>query len=1487
MIGKTCNFAFSQILNVIKIRKILNMLIWVVLGIFLSAIILAHTPSVQSLVGKKIGKSISERIGAEVKVGRVDLGLFNRFIIDDVIIYDKLHVDMLKVGRISVKIDILDLAYDRITITSAQLFALQTNFYKLSPTLPPNFQFALDSLTTEKSDKQNSVDLSIKSLVIRNGQLVYDEKYIKETKHFSLSHVNIRKLSTHIMLNKLSPDSINLFVQKLSCIDHSGLEIKHMSFAFIADKNNATLNEFMLKGIKSIIKIPQVTFSYVKNKQDVIPTNLQYKGASSGVLIPSDFSFLLSELKNLAIPVTFNINFSGTDNFFNLDKLILKQRNSVNIEGSGIVCNRDSTPYWNATINKSKIDSKCIIYYLSNLLPKYHLPAFLNKLGNVALNGKFKGKKNGIFVEGNLGSNVGNVDINGKIIDKHFFGSLTTNKLNIGTIVDKKIFGKLDSKLDLKGYLDNGKYIFSIVRWDITNFTYNGYQYSNIYLNYKSDSQSQNANVNITDPNVCVCANVNLERTAIPVLSLEAKVNSLDLYRLNLSKEMKGSNINFEIAANIKGNELNNIVGKVDVKNLTVNGGKKDYHLSKLAIDASQDKNNHKHVLTIDSDFGYVNITGRYNYATIVQSLTNIIGNRLPTLPGLPKMNNSINNDFQITANITKSDWLNALWNIPLQLNRPLTLDGRIHDSNRQIELTLNIPSFKYGANSYKQGYLRLTTPSEALELFCHLHQVGKNTKGTYWNIQSKANNNKLYTLLSFENNGKNNFAGVINTETNFLQNKYGMATADINVRPSDILIGDSVWHVKPSNINYYKDHLTIDNLSVEHNSQHIMINGNATRNPFDTLRIDLHDVDISYILNFLNFHSVEFAGKATGIANITSLFSKPDMQGDIWVQDFKFEDGRMGILSANVALNHISDKLQIEATAYDEGNSRTIINGYVSPQQNYIDLRIKAQNTRGEFLESLCSSFMKDADLKVNGNVRVFGNLSNLNLEGDAVVNGSIGIKPLNTYYTLQSCSVKLIPDEIKLSNCSFIDRNGNSGNANGSIYHKHLTQISYDITTNANNLLAYDFKSYGDQTFYGTVFATGDCRVKGKNGEVIIDAHATPQKGSFIEYNASSPETFNKQSFIHWNSIDTIGKTKATNQHSDALPQNDIDIPSDIHLNLHINCTPEATLRVLMDKQSGDYIALTGNGAIRAAYFNKGDFDMYGTYEVTGGVYRLTVQNILRRDFQFLSGGTIVFGGNAMDAILKLKAQYTINGVSLSDLNIGKSFTSNNIRVNCLMNITGTPLRPKVDFGLDLPTINNEAKQMVTQLINSEEGMNQQVLYLLAVGRFYSQSNNSNSTLVSQQQNRTSLAMQSILSGTISQQLNTILSSVTKNENWNFGANISTGDEGWNNAEYEGLLSGRMFNNRLLFNGQFGYRDKANATTSFIGDFDLQYLIYPNGNLSVRVYNQTNDRYFTKNSLNTQGLGIVLKKDFNGWRDLLGIKSRKSKAKKRRKIL
>ena len=140
----------------------------------------------------------------------------------------------------------------------------------------------------------------------------------------------------------------------------------------------------------------------------------------------------------------------------------------------------------------------------------------------------------------------------------------------------------------------------------------------------------------------------------------------------------------------------------------------------------------------------------------------------------------------------------------------------------------------------------------------------------------------------------------------------------------------------------------------------------------------------------------------------------------------------------------------------------------------------------------------------------------------------------------------------------------------------------------------------------------------------------------------------------------------------------------------------------------------------------------------------------------------------------------------------------------------------------------------------------------------------------------------MQSLLSGTISQQVNSILGTIINNSNWNFGTNISTGTEGFSNAEYEGILSGSLFSNRLLINGQFGYRDNPNTTSSFIGDFDIKYLLTPSGNIAIKVYNQTNDRYFTKSSLNTQGIGIVLKKDFANWRSLFK-REKKTKEKKK----
>ena len=655
-----------------------------------------------------------------------------------------------------------------------------------------------------------------------------------------------------------------------------------------------------------------------------------------------------------------------------------------------------------------------------------------------------------------------------------------------------------------------------------------------------------------------------------------------------------------------------------------------------------------------------------------------------------------------------------------------------------------------------------------------------------------------------------------------------------------------------------------VDHFSLSHQRQHLQIDGIASDSPVESIVIDLKEFDVAYILDLVDFHSVEFEGLATGKVKAAQVFGDFSANADLTVDQFKFESGRMGTLMARAEWNKSEQQIDIEAVADNGPGSQTFIEGYVSPVRSDIRLDINADGTNVEFCRSFTSSFLKDVSGKAYGNVVLSGPLSELDLIGQIVVDGQATVTALNTTYALPKDTIILKSNDIHFNHCTIKDREGQTGFVTGDIRHDHFSDFTFDIDVEGNNLLAYDFPEFNDGIVCGTVYVTGSANIHGHPGEVTINCYATPEARSIFAYNATNPDAISNQEFIVWSNDASISKRKKEDNIHETLASS-----TNIYINFNINATPEGTLRILMDANTNDYITLNGYGNIKANFYNKGPFTMFGTYNVERGTYGITIQNIIKKNFIFQNGGSIVFGGDPFNANLNMQAQYTVNGVSLSDLNLGNSFSNNSVRVNCLMNITGTPGAPLVDFDFELPTVNAEENQMIRSVITSEQEMNQQVLYLLGIGRFYTQGANN---AESQQYGQTQLAMQSLLSGTMSSQINEVLSQVIKSDDWNFGANISTGNEGWHNAEYEGLISGRMLNNRLLINGQFGYRDNATqATPSFIGDFDIQYLLNRNGNLAVKVYNQTNDRYFTRSSLNTQGVGLIMKKDFNGIGDLL----------------
>lgn len=1462
--------------NVLK--RIINITIWTLIGLYTAVIVMLHIPFIQTFIGESVANALCDKFGTKVSIGRIDLGFANRLIIDDSMMQDQQGEQMLRVSRISVKIDLMALTKGQIEITSAQFFGLNANLYKTTAEAKPNFQFVVDSLASKDTTKQKKpLDLQINSLIIRNGNIRYRVlSHIDGDKKLSPNNIDARNISAHIIVNRITDDSLNVRVKRIAFEERSGIVLKSLSLQGIYGPNGAKIENFKIEMPSTLILSKQIKASYHKKNGTIDMPTLQFKGSIDAQQItPSDFAGLMPQLSQLRNQLSLTTSFYGTGSSITISDLILATvDNGIALKAKGALKNWQTQKTWSANIKTLDIRKNALDPYIK-VLTKKKAPEILSRLGDIHITGYAGGDKYEIAVNGNIQTLNGNIKL---ALDKHaekMTGHVETSNFNIGQLIAENKLGQLSANINIKG---TGKDNIA-AKGRIYDFDYNGYKYKDINLDATYINKLLHGKINIDDPNVQLSVDGSFNHIgAMPTVKVAADIKRLGPNNLNLTNKWHNTDFTANITCDITGNSPHNADGKVTVSNFAMQSPETFYSIDSISVRTGYV--NGVHFLDVDSDFGTIDISGHFNYNTIARSVLNMVASKLPTIPGLSLQQQKEPNDFTINASINNTEWMKHLLGVPLEISRPLNINGEINDLKEKINLWCDVPAFTYDGNAYRDAIVDIESPGDTLKADIRIKKMAQHGKYLSLNLSAGASNNRLKTSLKFNNNQRHPLKGVINASTVFAKNNEGVSTAYVDVLESRATIGDTTWHIMPSNIIYSKNRLQVSNFAVKHAGQFITINGTATNNNTDSLLVKLNDIDVSYILNLVNFHSVEFYGMASGEAVVAGAFSeKPMLTADLQVNKFKFEGGRMGTLFANVDYDTNEGQINIDAIAKDDEGRSTVINGYVSPKHNYIDLGIDAHRTRAEFMESFCGSFMDNVDVDINGHVNVVGPLNNINLVGKAVVNGSLRMSSLNTTYWLRNDSITFVPDEIKFKGDTLYDRNGNIGIMTGSVYHQHLTNLSYDLNIKAKNLLAYDTHTFDGNTFYGTAYVTGDCGIKGKSGSVTIDIDAVPEKNSIIVYNVSDQSALGSADFITWRHntpIDSINNGNRDDEEDDIM-----DIATDIRLNFLINCTPDATIKLIMDEKTGDYITLNGDGVLRATYFNKGSFDIYGNYIVDHGVYKLTIQNIIKKDFQFQKGGTIAFGGNPYEAALNLKALYVLNSVSLADLNIGRSFSNNNVRVNCLMNITGKPEAPKVDFDLDMPTMSNDMKQMVYSLLNAEEEKNQQVLYLLAVGRFYAQGNNNAPGGENPQYSQTSLAMQSFLSGTISQQINSVLSNVVNSNNWNFGANISTGAEGFNNAEYEGLLSGSMLNNRLLFNGQFGYRDNANATTSFIGDFDLKYLLFPNGNLAINVYNKTNDRYFTRNSLNTQGLGIIVKKDFTRLSDLFFWRKKKAKSK------
>ena len=1464
-------------------KRIISITLWAVILLNVALAGMTRMPVAQRYIGTKIANSLSEMLGTSVSIGRVDFGLLNRIILDDLVVLDQQQQEMVRAARVSVKMDVLPLMEGKISISSAQLFGSRMRLYRRNADAPMNCQFLIDSLASKDTTTHTPLDLRINSLIIRHTNVAFDQYDKPETESiFNPSHLSLRDISAHINLRTLTDDSLNINVKRLSFSEQSGLAVNRLNFRLEAGRQHALLRDMLLEMPSSQLKIDTLSADYSLNGKDLQPGSLSFIGdIRDSYVTPSDLRCFSQSLKNFQRPISLLASFSGTDQRVALPQLRLSTtEDDIDVHISGWLENWQQQPAWHMQMHHIRM-SENSIDFLTKAIPG--LPQEINRLGGVMMDGTFDRDNNGVTSLNSMlkaGAGLFNVQFSMNQ-QKVFEGQLQAEDVSLRQLLDNDHLGQFSAALLLNGQLRDSQKPDVKADGTISRIDYNGYSYQNIKIDGEYAQDGLSGTCSINDPNAILNLTGQItdatpqgRKGHFKKVVLDGTVNHLVPSALNLTDQWEESVFSADIHADFIASSPNDAQGSLRISRGSVTGTQhfQPYKLDNLIITSGYEDD--IHFLTLKSDFADATLKGVFDYATLPQSLAALVSHRIPTLPGLPEAKESTNNNFSLRLMMSKTDWLKRFLNVDFILRQPVMLNARVNDRTHDIFLDCDMPSFAYNGDWYADGNVHITTPDDTLKCDVGIRKLLDEGKAMTAGVNIRAAHNRMNTSLTWDNNNpEKRISGQMNGIIQLYRNLDNEPEAHLRVLPSHIILNEGTWQVEPSDIIYNKSHLLVDNFMVHRGRQHIIIDGLASKSRHDSLTVDLNEMEVEYILDLVNFHSVEFSGRATGRAKGCALLDDFAAEAKLMVDDFKFENGRMGVLHADVEWNAPKGQIDISAVAADGPGVNTHINGFISPVHNTIDLAIHADSTYIDFMHNFTRSFLSQITGNANGDLRLAGTLDNINLTGELVVGGNLTVESLNTTYYIAGDTVKFIPDDIQLHRLRIHDKDGNLGYLSGGIHHRHLTSLSFDLVAETDKLLAYDFPTFGESLFYGTIYASGNVTIQGRTGEVTIDCNVTPLKNSFFVFNAANPDAISRQEFIHWEEEPGDDASPSTvKQPSAASSYN-----TDIYLNFIVNATSDAYLRLLMDAATEDYITLYGDGTIRATYHNKGAFNMFGTYTVDHGTYNVTIQNIITKNFTFNPGGTIIFGGDPYQAALDLQAYNTVSSVSLSDLSIGNSFSSSTIRVNCLMNISGQPSAPRVDFDIEMPTVNADEQQMVRSVINGQEEMNQQVLYLLSIGRFYQPGVNNSANTQTDQASRT---MQSLLSGTLTAEINSLLSQFVKNENWNFGANISTGNEGWHNAEYEGIVNGRMLNNRLLLNGQFGYRDNAKqATPSFIGDFDLQYLLYPNGNLALKVYNQTNDRYFTKSSLNTQGIGLIMKKDFNGLGDLFSSKRKKKK--------
>ena len=1455
----------------------------ILIALPLSLSLLFLNKGVQNFLIQEAAGYFSDYTGGQLQIGNIYYSPLQGIVLNEVKLLDQQGNLVAKFDDFTGNISYSKLLNKQIAIKDLYLnrpvFYLTTNQDGKT-----NLQFLADAFASDQPATFPDWQFSLRNLHITQGQFTYDHlpADYPDSLIFNPYHIRIDNFNTHLSLGVLREDTANVVLETLSLQERCGFKVDDISFHASLGNKASTLKNFELLLPSGKLKFDSLQVAYDSLAQLKSPQFIQQATVTASLhpstLYGSDFGTLVPALKGLNKPLHLNGYLRYTNNTVKLRNFFASYGKDIQLETAAEIdgINNLKDAYFYANIKNVKANKRGIEDLIANLQGSpFVLPAELGRLGNLQFSGNISGFFSDMVAYGTLKTDIGTLktdlllNYNTDNNDVGFKGKVNTDKIDLERLLGKASkLGDIALSVNVDGQMPKGKNITGSIDGNIKSFSYNNYTFQNIQIDGLYDEHAIDAKVQYTDPqHGALLVNFGFQQEQDSLnMDLYVQADTIQPYGMHLLENMPNLIFSLRIDSHLAGKNVDDIVGHFAIDSIFI--GNKNGSVNPDRIELISKKVMDHQLITFSSGIVQAEIEGDIALSTLPQNLQYIISKHLSNLPPLKTTRKRGANNFAFQMQIDPLSDYTYLFGQKWSIDDTTYLSGYINDHEEQELFEVNIQSnlIDFGKNSIDSAAVHIHNFHDSITVNVNaIYQTPIDT--TYLHVGSQIFNNQVDLSLDWENTVESDFSGELITQTHFAKPQRPGQVLDVtcSLLPSTMYLADSLWHIRPGSIHYDEETLTVDNIWFDGKDQYIKIGGNASRqDKSQVIKASLKDINLQYLSNVFYMPDIKLLGIVTAEAEVGQVLHKPILNATASAKQFGLNGQPLGdVIEASASYNYDLEQIDLKGTVLNAVLDTSRVVGHISPTRNDMLLDIDVNDLDLSFIKTYLSVFANDMAGIANGKLYVGGKLDAIEIWGDAYVKKAmLSIDFLKTKFYFED-SVTIKKNAFIFKDIEITDELGNKGMVNGLVTHNKFNEFVFNIDIGVNNLLAFNTTELNSPDFYGKLYATGNAHIVGDMNTVNIDVIAKPEKGSYfaIPINSYMDATDNK--FITY--ISPKESKLSVNERRIRRKQRiQESLASKMKVNLAIEATPDVEAQIILDSHTGDIIKARGNGNIKVELDNNLNIMVYGNYDITEGSYDFSMQGAMRKRFEVGESSSISFDGDPMNNCnMNINATYQTTA-SLTDLletSVLESVKNSTVKTLCIARITGPLMSPTVKFDIQLPDADDEVQRMVKAAINTEDMMSQQMVFLLLTGKFYNPQVTQNSTSYS-----TQLAA-SFATATISSQLNYWLSQISNNVN--LGVNYSEDSfDASNNRQITANISTNFFNNRLILNGNVGYRNQY-GSEDFIGDFDLEYKLIESGRLRLKAYNKTNDRLYST-ALYTQGLGIMYREDFDTWRNL-----------------